>query len=69
MQFIFALNYGIFNSIILLYPTILSQMGYQNNEIGYYLIYSLVTNIVTNIFIVKKRIIFLIFNGLGNINI
>ena len=69
MQFIFALNYRIFNSIILLYPTILSQMGYQNNEIGYYLIYSLVTNIVTNIFIVKKRIIFLIFNGLGNINI
>ena len=55
--------------MILLYPTILSQMGYQNNEIGYYLIYSLVTNIVTNIFIVKKRIIFLIFNGLGNINI
>jgi hypothetical protein len=69
LQFIFALNYRIFNSIILLYPTILSQMGYQNNEIGYYLIYSLVTNIVTNIFIVKKRIIFLIFNGLGNINI
>jgi hypothetical protein len=52
----------------LLYPTILSKMGYENNEIGYYLIYSLVTNIVTNIFIVKNRIIFLIFNGLGNIN-